>query len=285
VANTVRPPGSAGLDETTWRDREFHRQIAEVYEQELAPEYTIYVDWIVEPALRWLRANAPVSGARALDVGCGTGVMSMRLARHGFDVVGVDHSTDMLAIARDKRAPGDVGSRVEFVEGDARALPFPAASFDVLTCQGVLHHLAELPPCIGEIARVLKPGGAFYLAEPCDSPTFISRGWPALWRIVASGSRRARDDSASSYSQTAAARAPAPPAPTVVADEAPISAAELGAALDAVGLGHEMRYVTHLAGLERILPDTPRLVLTRLVSAPWRRVRGDVVYVHGRKGG
>jgi SAM-dependent methyltransferase len=284
VANTVRPPGSTGLDETTWRDREFHRQIAQVYEQELGPEYAIYVDWIVEPALRWLRAHAPADGPRALDVGCGTGVMTMRLAHHGFDVVGVDHSTEMLAIARGKRGPGGGGPQVKFVEGDVRALPFPAASFDVLTGQGVLHHLAELAPCVGEIARVLKPGGAFYLAEPCDSPTFISRGWPALWRLVASRSRRARRDSPSGNPQIAVAQAPAPPAPTVVADEAPISSAELRAALDAVGLAHEMRYVTHLPGLERILPDTPRLVLTQLVSAPWRRVRGDVVYVRGHKG-
>ena len=68
---------------------------------------------------------APVSGERALDVGCGTGIYTAWLAAQGLDVAGLDREPSMLAAARGK-VPG-----VHFVEGDATALPFADADFDL----------------------------------------------------------------------------------------------------------------------------------------------------------
>ena len=143
-----------------------------------------------------VRRRAP--GARALDIGCGTGAMSFRLASHGFDVIGLDHSPDMLAIAQEKASSSGMNGVVRFVLGDAEELPFPDAGFDVVTCEGVLHHLVELTPCVDEIARTMAPGGLVYIAEPCTSPHRPDArrlGAPALRRVgIRRGQRAALSD-------------------------------------------------------------------------------------------
>jgi ubiquinone/menaquinone biosynthesis C-methylase UbiE len=92
------------------------------------------------------RIPGPVS--RALDVGTGTGTGARVLAERfpGADVVGIDVAPAMLAEAR-KLAP-----ELSFVEGDAAQLPFDADSFDVVAN-------ANMIPFLGEVARVLRPGG------------------------------------------------------------------------------------------------------------------------------
>jgi ubiquinone/menaquinone biosynthesis C-methylase UbiE len=92
------------------------------------------------------RVDMPVQ--RALDVGTGTGLGALEIAKRFPDaeIVGVDVSAAMLEKAR-KLAPG-----IEFVEGDASALPFGDGEFDLLT------HL-NMIPFLDETARVLRPGG------------------------------------------------------------------------------------------------------------------------------
>jgi SAM-dependent methyltransferase len=91
--------------------------------------------------------------ARALDLGTGTGQGAFAIARHfpHAEVVGVDLAAAMLAEAR-RKTPVDLAGRVLFEDGDASALPFADASFDV-----VAH--ANMIPFFDELARVLKPGG------------------------------------------------------------------------------------------------------------------------------
>jgi ubiquinone/menaquinone biosynthesis C-methylase UbiE len=93
------------------------------------------------------------SPARALDLGTGTGQGAFAIARHfpHAEVVGVDLAAAMLAEAR-RKTPVDLAGRVLFEDGDASALPFADASFDV-----VAH--ANMIPFFDELARVLKPGG------------------------------------------------------------------------------------------------------------------------------
>src|SRR6266571_2315163 len=88
----------------------------------------------------WDRILDLVLGGRgtldALDVGCGTGFLSLELAGRGHRVTGVDFAPAMLAEARKKAAAQ--GRAVRFEAGDAEQLPFPAASFDLVMTRHVL---------------------------------------------------------------------------------------------------------------------------------------------------
>jgi ubiquinone/menaquinone biosynthesis C-methylase UbiE len=91
--------------------------------------------------------------ARALDLGTGTGQGAFAIARRfpGTEVVGVDLADAMLAEAR-RKTPPEFAERVRFENGDASALAFPDASFEL-----VAH--ANMIPFFDELARVLAPGG------------------------------------------------------------------------------------------------------------------------------
>jgi ubiquinone/menaquinone biosynthesis C-methylase UbiE len=105
---------------------------------------------------------------RALDIGTGPGQilikLGSRLTRWKF--VGVDRSVAMIEKARQILAnTGEVAGRIEFLIADGNSLEFPDASFDLVVCNSVLHHLAEPQNLFSEIARVIKPGGAILLRD------------------------------------------------------------------------------------------------------------------------
>lgn len=111
---------------------------------------------------RWRRAAAAAAqpaNCLALDVGTGTGDLALELRRQGAArVVGADFSIEMLATARAKTAAaGDV--RLSWALADALALPFPDNTFDRVTNAFLLRNLADIRAGLGEMARVLKPGG------------------------------------------------------------------------------------------------------------------------------
>jgi SAM-dependent methyltransferase len=103
-------------------------------------------------------AVAP-DGARVLEVGCGPGHLSIRLARHhGFDVTGIDLDPAMIARARaNADRPGE-GRRPSLLVGDAAALAFPDRSFDLAVSTLSMHHWADPTAGLAEIGRVLRPG-------------------------------------------------------------------------------------------------------------------------------
>lgn len=99
-------------------------------------------------------------GARFLDVGCGTGNRSMKIAQHyGVrELVGLDGSTASLDVAR--QVASDEGfDRFTPVEGDVLHLPFEDGEFDVVISWGVLHHTSDPYRGLSEMVRVCKPGG------------------------------------------------------------------------------------------------------------------------------
>ncbi|WP_410618963.1 GrpB family protein [Amycolatopsis sp. cmx-8-4] len=97
-----------------------------------------------------------VEGKRVLDVGCAAGHLSALLAERGADVVGVDASAGMVAVARKKF--GDV-ARFEHADV-SRPLDLADGSIDVITASLVLHYLKDWDATLAEFRRVLKPGGA-----------------------------------------------------------------------------------------------------------------------------
>jgi SAM-dependent methyltransferase len=110
-----------------------------------------------EPAARLVRYAGLGSGDRVLDVACGTGVVAVTAARRGATVTGLDLTPELLEVARDNAGLADV--RIEWREGDVENLPFEADAFDVVLSQ-FGHMFAPRPDvAIGEMFRVLKPGG------------------------------------------------------------------------------------------------------------------------------
>lgn len=101
---------------------------------------------------------APGPAARVLDVATGTGHTAFALAPHARSVVGVDITPEMLAEALVLRARRGATS-VLFCLADAHDLPFGDASFDVVTCRRSAHHFSDVQRALGEICRVLAPGG------------------------------------------------------------------------------------------------------------------------------
>jgi ubiquinone/menaquinone biosynthesis C-methylase UbiE len=107
-------------------------------------------------------AAAAPAGARVLEVGCGPGRLSVRLARqHGLDVTGLDLDPAMIGRARANAAhPGNGGGRrPSFLVGDVAALAFPDGSFDLVVSTLSMHHWADPAAGLSEIGRVLRPGG------------------------------------------------------------------------------------------------------------------------------
>ncbi len=106
-------------------------------------------------------AIAP-AGGKVLEVGCGPGLLSIRLARsHGLDVTGLDLDAQMIDRARAnlRRASATDGPSPSFVVGDIAALPFGDGSFDLVVSTFSMHHWSDRTAGLAEIARVLRPGG------------------------------------------------------------------------------------------------------------------------------
>lgn len=117
-------------------------------------------DTLVEHAARLVAGR---DAGMALDIGCGPGQILRKLAARlpGWRLFGVDASEAML---RRARAAG-ADRRVEFLRGDANRLAFPAASFDLVMSNSVLHHLARPERLLAEMARIARPGAALLLRD------------------------------------------------------------------------------------------------------------------------
>lgn len=111
-------------------------------------------------ALRVLsRVGVELPGATVLDLGCGGGILAEEFARLGGRVIGVDPSTASLRTARAHAARSSLS--IEYVTGCGEHLPLAATACDVVICCDTLEHVADLDAVVGEVARVLRPGGVF----------------------------------------------------------------------------------------------------------------------------
>lgn len=117
------------------------------------------------------QAGKPVGRGLALDLAGGTGDVADRLADAGWAVVVCDPSEGMMGIGRKKKA----GPRVRWVGGMGEALPFPDATFDLVTVAFGLRNMRDRQGALAEIARVLVPGGRFLCLE-FSQPWKIIRG-------------------------------------------------------------------------------------------------------------
>jgi 2-polyprenyl-3-methyl-5-hydroxy-6-metoxy-1,4-benzoquinol methylase len=108
----------------------------------------------------------PGDGRALLDLGCNWGRWTIAASRAGFRATGIDPARKAVEAAR--RVAGQLGVDAEYVVGDARELPFPDESFDVVFSYSVLQHLAkdDVRRAIEGIRRVLRPGGTVWIEMP-----------------------------------------------------------------------------------------------------------------------
>ena len=113
------------------------------------------------------RATNLVGAGAAADLGCGPGYLAVELAHRapGLHVTGVDLSDAMLTQAIANARLAGVAHQTDFRTADAAALPFPDASLDLVVSTLSLHHWDDPVPIVNEVARVLRPGGAFLLFD------------------------------------------------------------------------------------------------------------------------
>jgi ubiquinone/menaquinone biosynthesis C-methylase UbiE len=108
---------------------------------------------------------------KVLDVGCGPGVMTREMLERGCSFWGVDPSSEMIRISRERFGENE---RVHFQVGNAQELAYPDAFFDAVLCMGVIDSVFDRPKAVGEMLRVLKPGGTLIL-------TFTNLNSPYAW--------------------------------------------------------------------------------------------------------
>jgi demethylmenaquinone methyltransferase/2-methoxy-6-polyprenyl-1,4-benzoquinol methylase len=158
---------------------------------------------------RWRRLTAGAAvrpGDRVLDACCGTGDLALADEHAGGLVVGLDFSERMLERARRKSAS------IEWVHGDLLELPFEDASFDAATVGFGVRNVADLERSLGELRRVLRPGGRLGILE-ITTPRGFLRPFYRLWfdKIVPLLVGRAlRGGSAYSYLPASVRRFPGP---------------------------------------------------------------------------
>jgi ubiquinone/menaquinone biosynthesis C-methylase UbiE len=131
-------------------------------------------------------ASVPAGASTLLDAGCGTGnlLQAIQQRHSALTLYGLDFSEAML-----QRAGTKVREAVLTTGNLNMVLPYPTASFDVVTCINVLYAVAQPEYTVAELRRVLKPGGTLIVSSPCAQPRMMSflreqaaaTGW---WRTL-----------------------------------------------------------------------------------------------------
>ncbi len=148
-----RSPGAEGLDDAA---------VAQAYGRIAAIPQMALMRLLVAR-----RAAASCAIGEAIDIGCGTGLLAIELAQQapGLHITGIDLAPEMLMQARENADRANIGSRTSFRSGDAVRLPFEDRSLDMVVSTLSLHHWADPVAVFNEIDRVLRPGGAFLVAD------------------------------------------------------------------------------------------------------------------------
>lgn len=135
---------------------------------------------ILNPVRDWLHRGEVAAfrrwsglepGAAILEVGCGSGVSTRRLAEmlQPRRVVAIETDSSMIRLARRSVRRVSSSATIDLSLADATRMPFPDGAFDAVFEVGVIHHVPQWRTALAEIGRILRPGGVFFFVE-------VSRG-------------------------------------------------------------------------------------------------------------
>ncbi len=118
-----------------------------------------------------------VSQGTCLDLGTGPGSVALAIARKSpaLRIVGLDLAARMVELARDRALRSRLDGRGLWPQADGHCLPFASGSFDLVVSAFALHHWVDPVRILDEIARVLAPGGRYYIADLCREATLAQR--------------------------------------------------------------------------------------------------------------
>ena len=105
-----------------------------------------------------LKLGQPWKNKKILEIGCGTGRLTLEVAKEEGLITGLDSSIEMILISK-KKVSEDINQNLQFVNADCSSIPFRNSSFEVCLCINVMNHVPNYEKTIEEIVRVLKPGG------------------------------------------------------------------------------------------------------------------------------
>jgi len=133
--------------------------------------------WKAELTKRLATTIGPA--ARVLDLACGTGDLALAAAARAVSgqVLGLDASSEMITLARERAACEAPGRQIEFRVADISAIDVPTGSVDAVTAGYALRNVPDYERCVSEIARVLRPGGTLLTLD-------FYRPQSALWRAL-----------------------------------------------------------------------------------------------------
>ena len=119
----------------------------------------------------WIETNLilkeGISSGLALEIGPGPGYLGLEWLKktQGTRLKGLEISGDMITLAKKNALEYGLSSRVDYYQGDAQRMPFPDNHFEAVFTNGSLHEWAHPESIFNEIARVLKPGGKYFISD------------------------------------------------------------------------------------------------------------------------
>ncbi len=151
-------------------------------EAEAVEQFTVHAESFAaaavindERALSILDELAAIEpGDRVIDVACGPGIVTCRLARHGAPVVAIDLTPRMLELAAERSAAAGLTDLTPFTVARMDHLPFPDGSFTVAVNRYALHHAADPEQVAAELVRVVAPGGRLVIVDFAAGPNPIA---------------------------------------------------------------------------------------------------------------
>lgn len=133
-------------------NRSFYDRISSIYD-DVYVAHRVHAE-SMSKILHNIFPNRP-DQVSVLDLGCGTGMLSLTLVNNGFEVVGTDISFPALCILRQRN------SKINVIQTDASFLSIPDESFDAVVCLGAWRHFMDIDKILEEICRVLNRDGVF----------------------------------------------------------------------------------------------------------------------------
>ncbi len=136
----------------------------------------------------WIETNLliqeEISSGIALEIGPGPGYLGLEWLKktEGTRLKGLEISEDMIAIAKKNAAEYGLSDRVEYSQGDAQRMHFEDQYFDAVFTNGSLHEWANPEGILNEIARVLKPGGRYFVSDMRRDMNILAKRF--LWLVV-----------------------------------------------------------------------------------------------------